>query len=181
MRGRMAYMDAPGELSIREYDVPEEIEPEAVLLEVIQSNVCGSEIHIFSGGHPAIKTGGMGHEMVGRISRLGANVTTDHAGQPVAVGDRVVPVYLVTCGRCRACGAGLAIHCENKFKYWGRQEDPPISTAPPSPPITTSTPTNSSSGCPRGSPTARRRRPTARSPRCSTGSRRSARGRARRW
>ena len=47
MQGKIAYMDGPGELSFREYPVPDDIEPGAVLLKVIQSNVCGSEIHIF--------------------------------------------------------------------------------------------------------------------------------------
>ncbi|MDP6350826.1 MAG: zinc-binding dehydrogenase [Alphaproteobacteria bacterium] len=125
MEGKIAYMDGPGELSFREYPVPDDIEPGAVLLEVIQSNVCGSEIHIFGGHHPAIKTGGLGHEMVGRILECGPGVTTDHAGQPVGPGDRVAPVYLVTCGHCQACGNGRAIHCDNKFKYWGNQDVAP--------------------------------------------------------
>ena len=125
MRGRMAYMDGPGELSFREYDVPQEIEPGAVLLEVIQSNVCGSELHIFAGHHPVLKQGGLGHEMIGRVLQCGAGVETDNAGRPIKPGDRVVPVYWATCNQCRACSAGLQIHCENKFKYWGRQDEPP--------------------------------------------------------
>ena len=124
-RGTMAYMDTPGELSFREYDLPEDVEPGALLLEVIQSNVCGSELHIFGGGHPALKSGGLGHEMVGRIIKCGADVTTDNAGQPVALGDRVTPYYLATCNRCRSCRAGLHLHCENRFKYYGRQEQWP--------------------------------------------------------
>ena len=43
MKGRMAYMEKPGQISIREYDLPKKVEPGAALLEVIQSNVCGSE------------------------------------------------------------------------------------------------------------------------------------------
>ena len=55
MRGTMAYMEAPGELSFHEYDLPEAIKPGALLLEVIQTNVCGSELHMFDGGHPVLK------------------------------------------------------------------------------------------------------------------------------
>ena len=97
MKGRMVYMDEPGKLSMREYDLPETVEPGAVLLEVIQTNVCGSGIHQFNGHHPTMKKGGLGHEMIGRIVKLGDGSTPDGAGVPIAVGDRVVPVYTLNC------------------------------------------------------------------------------------
>jgi putative phosphonate catabolism associated alcohol dehydrogenase len=123
--GRMAYMDEPGKLSIREFDIPERIDDGAVLLEVVQTNVCGSEIHIFGGHHPVLKSGGLGHEMIGRVACLGAGVTADCAGTPIAVGDRVVPVYTLCCMRCRACNRGHYSHCEHAFDWFGRQDVAP--------------------------------------------------------
>jgi len=38
-----------------------------------------------------------GHEMVGRVYKLGKGVTTDTAGQPLREGDRIAPVYYRTC------------------------------------------------------------------------------------
>lgn len=125
MKGRMAYMDKPGKISIREYDLPERVEPGAALLEVIQSNVCGSEIHIFNGHHPTMRTGGLGHEMIGRIIELGEGTISDGAGEPIAVGDRVVPVYTINCMKCPACLKGHPSHCEHTFTYFMQQDTPP--------------------------------------------------------
>jgi D-arabinose 1-dehydrogenase-like Zn-dependent alcohol dehydrogenase len=55
----------------------------------------------------------MGHEMVGKIHELGKGVTTDYAGQPVKTGDRIVPVYYLTCYKCRNCRNGLYNICIN--------------------------------------------------------------------
>tara|TARA_A100001037_G_scaffold304275_1_gene340577 strand:- start:7746 stop:8864 length:1119 start_codon:yes stop_codon:yes gene_type:complete len=125
MKGRMAYMDEPGRISIREYDLPKTVEPGAALLEVIQTNVCGSEIHIFNGHHPTMRTGGLGHEMIGRIVELGEGTETDGAGQPIQVGDRVVPVYTINCMKCPACLKGYPSHCEHTFTYFMQQDTPP--------------------------------------------------------
>ena len=125
MKGRMVYMDEPGKLSMREYDLPETVEPGAVLLEVIQTNVCGSEIHQFNGHYPTMKKGGLGHEMIGRIIKLGDGSTTDGAGQPITVGDRVVPVYTLNCMKCPACLKGFPSHCEHAFTYFMQQDTPP--------------------------------------------------------
>jgi D-arabinose 1-dehydrogenase-like Zn-dependent alcohol dehydrogenase len=48
------------------------------------------------------KSNVLGHEMVGRIVEIGEGVTTDYAGQSISVGDRVVPVYYLTCQKCNA-------------------------------------------------------------------------------
>jgi D-arabinose 1-dehydrogenase-like Zn-dependent alcohol dehydrogenase len=52
-----------------------------------------------------------GHEMVGRVYKLGKGVTTDTAGQPLKEGDRIAPVYYRTCGLCVNCRDGNAAAC----------------------------------------------------------------------
>jgi len=120
--GRMVYMTSPGALTLRDYALPQELEPRAALLAVLQTNVCGSDIHVFEGRHPLLKCGGIGHEMVGRILRLGSRLQTDSAGAPVVEGDRVVPMYTAVCHACTFCNRGLYSHCTQAFKYFGKAD-----------------------------------------------------------
>ncbi len=120
--GKIAYMTQPGSIELRDYALPREIEPRAALLEVLQTNVCGSDIHVFEGRHPLLKCGGIGHEMVGRILRKGCSALTDSAGNAIAEGDRVVPMYTAVCRACDACNRGLFSHCEQAFKYFGKAQ-----------------------------------------------------------
>jgi threonine dehydrogenase-like Zn-dependent dehydrogenase len=96
---------------ILEYEVPKP-EKGGLVMEVLRANICGSDIHIWEGKH-ILKNHVMGHEMVGRIHELGEGVTTDYADQPVKVGDRIVPVYYLTCYKCRNCRNGLYNICVN--------------------------------------------------------------------
>jgi threonine dehydrogenase-like Zn-dependent dehydrogenase len=53
------------------------------------------------GGAPRDLT--FGHEMCGRVERLGAGVTTDSLGAPLREEDRVTFCYFFPCGRCPVC------------------------------------------------------------------------------
>ncbi|MGI5952227.1 MAG: zinc-binding dehydrogenase [Brooklawnia sp.] len=108
-------------IEIREYPVPQPGSGE-VIMQVTMANVCGSDIHMWEGKH-IFRDHVMGHEMSGVIHELGAGVTTDYAGRPVAVGDRIVPVYYVTCQRCAACNNGLFNICLNGSEYMGAKAD----------------------------------------------------------
>ena len=75
---------------IREYPVPEP-EPGAILVKVAIANVCGSDMHYWQGEQDYEKMGrplplNTGHEHMGTVAKLGAGVTTDSAGQPLAGG-----------------------------------------------------------------------------------------------
>lgn len=121
-RGRLVFLAEPERIEYREYDLPE-IEPGGILAAVLRANVCGSELHIWRGQHPTVKQCVLGHEMVGRVHRLGAGVTTDYAGQPLAVGDRIVACYFLTCRKCRACRRGQFNLCENVYRFWMQHPD----------------------------------------------------------
>jgi len=45
----------------------------------------------------------LGHEMTGRVHKLGKGVDTDALGRPLREGDRVVFSYYSSCGACLAC------------------------------------------------------------------------------
>lgn len=106
IKGKAAVFFGPGKpFALREITLPE-IEPEAVLIRVTLANVCGSDLHFWRGDAPLrLPDDGwiFGHEMTGRVARLGAKVKTDSLGRPLAEGDRVVYTYFYPCGRCYAC------------------------------------------------------------------------------
>ncbi|MFE7423734.1 zinc-binding dehydrogenase [Rhodococcus sp. NPDC057529] len=120
--GHLALMTEPGQLSMAQYEIPEPA-PDALVLEILRANVCGSELHIWNGHHPVKKRGGLGHEMIGRIHSLGAEVITDYAGETVSVGDRVVVTYFQTCQRCARCRGGQPNLCDNAYQFFGKQPE----------------------------------------------------------
>lgn len=111
------------EVGTRTYDVPEPVAG-GLILEMIRANVCGSDVHILHGGHPLVQPGCvMGHEGIGRVAKLGEGVTADFAGQPLAVGDRVVMTYFQACRRCAECNFGHPNICRNSYVGWGTQAE----------------------------------------------------------
>lgn len=119
--GHLVYLDGPRDLEFREYSVPEP-DPNAVVTEVVRSNVCGSELHVWKGDHP-LKDCVLGHEAVCRISELGEDVETDSAGNPVEAGDLVAPVYFQTCQSCEYCRRGEFYACDNDYEHTGKSPD----------------------------------------------------------
>jgi len=119
--GRLAAMSGVRTTEIREYELPEPA-PGQVLMRVTKANVCGSDIHMWEGKH-IFRDHVMGHEMTGVIEALGDDVTTDSGGSPVAVGDRIVPVYYQTCQRCDNCKQGLFNICERGSDFQGAPAD----------------------------------------------------------
>jgi hypothetical protein len=77
MKGKIAYIPQARTIEFHEFDLPE-VEPGAILAQVTRTNICGSEVHMWRGEFG--KRGVMpGHEMVGRVYKLGKGVTTDTA------------------------------------------------------------------------------------------------------
>ena len=105
-KGKAAVFFGPGKpFEIREVTVPE-IEPDAVLIRVSLANVCGSDLHFWRGDAPLrLPEDGwiFGHEMTGRVAKLGSRVKTDSLGRPLKEGDRVAYTYFYPCGRCYVC------------------------------------------------------------------------------
>ena len=102
-------------LELREFDVVEPRKGE-VLIEVLRANICGSDVHMYQ-GHAFAGFGVpfpfiLGHEMVGRVARLGDGVNTDAAGEPLAIGDRVTLSYYRGCDSCAMCERGTEHACQ---------------------------------------------------------------------
>ena len=105
----------------REFPVPE-VAADGILVRVTVSSICGSDLHGWHGETPRAPITIMGHEMTGRVERLGANVTTDAAGQPLAEGDRIVYSYFYPCHHCQPCLANDSHHCESRRIGAGRSK-----------------------------------------------------------
>lgn len=120
MKAKVAVMTkAMGALEFRDYEVPAPL-PGDMVIKLGLANLCGSDLHFWHGNGPAFIYNMpivLGHEMVGIVSALGDGVSTDTAGQPLQVGDRVVYSYFKPCGRCWACISGTGA-CPNRNHDW---------------------------------------------------------------
>ena len=118
-RGKAAVFLGPGKpFEIRELPLPD-VEPDAVLIRISLANVCGSDLHFWRGDAPLrLPEDGWiyGHEMTGRVARLGARVKTDSLGRPLKEGDRVAYTYFYPCGRCHACLNNEPAACPAKIE-----------------------------------------------------------------
>jgi alcohol dehydrogenase len=88
----------PGLRSWDTVNDPAIIDPSDVVVRIDTSTICGSDLHILKGDVPETTPGTvLGHEAVGTVQEIGANVST------VAIGDRVLLSCVSSCGRCRFC------------------------------------------------------------------------------
>lgn len=119
-------LDAPGRLHLEERPRPRPGAGE-VLVDVVASGICGTDISIYDGKIPVHHPLVLGHEMVGRIAELG-----EGAGGPAA-GTRVVVDPALSCGRCYQCRKDQTHLCPNGA-LMGRDCDgglQPALTVPP--------------------------------------------------
>jgi len=103
---------------IRDVPMPE-VEPNGVLIKVSLANVCGSDLHFWRGDaqiRPPEDGWIMGHEMTGRVAKLGREVKTDSLGRPLKEGDRIAYTYFYPCGRCYVCLQGELANCPAKIE-----------------------------------------------------------------
>jgi len=82
-----------------------------VLIKVLKTAICGTDVHIYNWDQWAQKTIKtpltIGHEFVGEIAEMGENV------HDFDVGDIVTAEGHVVCGRCRNCMAGRRHLCHS--------------------------------------------------------------------
>jgi len=64
-------------LEVRQYPLPDEIEPGAMLVRVEMAGVCGTDVHLWKGQLPIPRPIIMGHETVGMIESMGGGMDRD--------------------------------------------------------------------------------------------------------
>ncbi len=100
-----------GALRVEVQDVPEPqiLNPRDAIVRVSSTAICGSDLHLYDGYIPTMEKGDiLGHEFMGEVVEVGTG-----AASKVAVGDRVVVPFPISCGACLNCERGLYSVCEN--------------------------------------------------------------------
>ncbi|MFA5474981.1 MAG: L-threonine 3-dehydrogenase [Acholeplasmataceae bacterium] len=96
---------------IIETDVPTEVGPKDVLIKILATSICGTDVHIYKWDKWSQKRVNpphiMGHEFSGRVIKVGSEVTR------VKVDDLVTAETHLVCETCEFCLRGEYHICEN--------------------------------------------------------------------
>ncbi|MDR7276828.1 threonine dehydrogenase-like Zn-dependent dehydrogenase [Catenuloplanes atrovinosus] len=96
------------DLAVRDVPDPEMRNEQDIVVKVRKTVTCGSDLHLIGGYIPFMSRGDvLGHEFVGEVVEVGAQVRKHR------VGDRVVVSSFVSCGRCWFCSQELYSLCDN--------------------------------------------------------------------
>ncbi len=95
--------------------------PRDAIIKVTSCAICGSDLHIYDGVIPGMKSGDVvGHETMGEVVEVGSDVKN------LRPGDRVVVPFTISCGECFFCKRGFFSGCERSNptketaeKLWG--------------------------------------------------------------
>ena len=94
---------------VRVTDVPDPVIADTTdaIVRVTSTAICGSDLHLYRVLAPYLQPGDvLGHEFMGIVEEVGPDVAT------LAVGDRVVVPFNISCGRCWMCQRGFFAQCE---------------------------------------------------------------------
>ncbi len=94
-------------VSVEEVPDPVLRAPNDAIIRVTSTAICGSDLHLYDPLAPFLDRGDvLGHEAMGIVEEVGSE-----AGD-LAVGDRVVVPFNISCGHCWMCRRGLYAQCE---------------------------------------------------------------------
>lgn len=103
---RRLILEGPATLRWDEVDEPELTSADAAIVRPIAVATCDLDVAVLRGHHPAPGAPyPFGHEAVAAVVAIGSDVRT------VAVGDRVVVPFQISCGTCEPCLRGRTGNC----------------------------------------------------------------------
>lgn len=119
---RQVIMNAPGEMELRNVERPQIRNANELLLRIEKIGVCGSDIHVYYGKHPATPYPVVqGHEYSATVVEVGSGVTAFRPGMRVTARPQLV------CGKCGPCRRGQYNVCQELkvegFQAWGVAQD----------------------------------------------------------
>ncbi len=95
------------DVRVEEVKDPEILEPTDAIVKITSTAICGSDLHLYEVLGPYLAVGDiLGHEPMGIVAEVGTGV------HDIAVGDRVVVPFNISCGHCWMCQRGLQSQCE---------------------------------------------------------------------
>ena len=96
------------QMEVQEVDDPTILSPGDAIVKVSSTAICGSDLHLYNGYIPTLEKGDiLGHEFMGEVVEVGANV------KRLEVGDRVVVPFTISCGGCSHCARQQWSLCDN--------------------------------------------------------------------
>lgn len=102
MRG--VVMHAPGDVRVEEREKPTITRPTDAVIRIAATCICGSDLWPYRGANE-VDHDPMGHEYVGVVEEIGAEVQT------LKVGDFVVGSFMASDNTCEICQAGYQSRC----------------------------------------------------------------------
>ncbi|HRA06997.1 MAG TPA: zinc-dependent alcohol dehydrogenase family protein [Propionicimonas sp.] len=103
MRGVVMY--GPGDVRVEEREKPALAAPTDAILRVVASCICGSDLWPYRGLDTTAQPTPMGHEYVGVVEQVGADVRN------VKVGEFVIGSFFASDNTCAICASGYQTHC----------------------------------------------------------------------
>jgi threonine dehydrogenase-like Zn-dependent dehydrogenase len=102
---RAAIMHAAGDIRIEDIPDPSIVEPTDAIVRVTSACICGSDLWPYADMAPSETGQSMGHEAIGVVDEVGADVST------LKPGDLVVMPFASSDGTCAFCHEGLQTAC----------------------------------------------------------------------
>ena len=104
---RAVVMYAPGDVRVDQTERPTIVEPTDAIIKLAATCICGSDLWPYRGADD-VDHQPMGHEYVGVVDEVGADVVN------VEVGDFVVGSFFSSDNTCEICQAGYQTHCVHR-------------------------------------------------------------------
>ena len=103
---RAAVFEKPGSISVADRPDPQIADPTDAVVRVVSACVCGSDLWYYRGDSP-FEPGPIGHEFVGVVEDIGADV------DDISKGDLVIAPFAFSDGTCPHCRHGITSACAN--------------------------------------------------------------------
>ncbi len=100
--------DGPGKIQLKDVPLPKIEKPTDVLVKILKTTICGTDLGILHGKTPSVKPGTtLGHEGVGVVEEIGTSVRNFKKG------DHVIISCITSDGSCEYCKKQMYAHCED--------------------------------------------------------------------
>jgi threonine dehydrogenase-like Zn-dependent dehydrogenase len=105
---RAVVWEGKSKIQVNNVPDPEILNPRDAIVKVCLTAICGSDLHIYDGYIPTMKSGDvLGHEFMGEVVEVG------HEVKNLAKGDWVVVPFAIACGCCFFCERELWALCDD--------------------------------------------------------------------
>ncbi|WP_405062866.1 zinc-dependent alcohol dehydrogenase family protein [Kribbella sp. NBC_01505] len=114
---RATTIHAPFDIQLSDVPDPTIEGPTDAVVRVVASCICGSDLWPYRGENKIKPGSRIGHEFVGVVEEIGADVRT------VKPGDFVIAPFVVSDGTCPHCRAGFQTACDNLVGFGSSRAD----------------------------------------------------------